>query len=142
MLTLELVKVWLPHFIYIIYCSYSLYSWKLLKNLPVSILSFMNNGFLVAQNKSLTVSNSLLFCSYQITLSFLERFRLMMEYGKIEVFHFFRSHGVFNPPLLDLSSIRGPILCPKNIWRYLDTFLTRNYSSNNTLTLMQIKLSL
>ena len=88
-------------------------------NIPVSILAFVDDGLLVAQNKSLTISNSLLFCSYQITLSLLERFRLMIEYEKTEVFHFSRSYGVYNSPSLDLSSIRGLILCLKNTWRYL-----------------------
>ena len=88
-------------------------------NIPVSILLFVDNGLLVAQNKSLTISNFLLFCSYQITLSLLERFRLMIKHGKTEVFHFSRLHRVFNPLLLDLSSIGGSILHSKNIQRYL-----------------------
>jgi len=84
-------------------------------NIPVSILSFVDDGLLVAQNKSLTISNSLLLYSYQITSSLSERFKLMIEYGKTEVFHFSRLYGVFNPSLLDLSSIRGLLLCPKNM---------------------------
>jgi len=111
-------------------------------NIPVSILAFVDDGLLVAQNKSLTISNSLLFYSYQITLSLLERSRLMMEYKKTEVFHFSRLYGVFNPSLLDLSSIGGLILCFKNTWRYLGYILTENYSSDNILTFMQIKLFL
>ena len=43
----------------------------------------------------------------------------MIEHSKTEVFHFNRSHGSFNPPSLDLSSIGGPILHPKNSWKYL-----------------------
>ena len=74
----------------------------------------MDNGLFVVQNKSLSVSNSLLFCSYQIILSLLERFELMIEHGKTKVFHFSRLHRVFDPSLLDLSSIGGLILCPKN----------------------------
>jgi len=41
---------------------------KILK-IPVSILSFMDDGLFIAQNKSLTVSNSILFCSYNIVSS-------------------------------------------------------------------------
>ena len=48
---------------------------KILK-ISISFLSFVNNSLLVAQNKSLSVSNSLLFCSYQIVFSFLDRFGL------------------------------------------------------------------
>ena len=38
---------------------------------------------------------------------------LVMEHNKTEVFHFFRSHRVFTPPLLDLSSLGGPCLLSK-----------------------------
>ena len=82
---------------------------KILK-IPVSILSFVNNGLLVAQSKLLTISNSNLFCSYNIIFSILERFGLIMEHGKIEVFHFSRSHGLFNPPPLDLSTLESLVL--------------------------------
>jgi len=96
--------------------------------IPVSILSFVDNGLLMAQSKFLTISNSLLFCSYNITSSILGRFGLIMEYRKIEVFHFSRSHGVFDPPLLDLSVLGGPILYPKSIWKYLGFIFDRNLS--------------
>ena len=43
-------------------------------NIPVSILLFVDDSLFVAQNKLLTISNSLLFYSYQITSSLLERF--------------------------------------------------------------------
>ena len=89
------------------------------------ILSFVDDGLLVSQNKWLTVLNSFLFYSYQIISSPLERFGLRLEYGKTEVFHFSRSHGMFNPPPLDLSSIGGPILHPKNTWRYLGFIFDR-----------------
>ena len=35
------------------------------------------------------------------------------------MFHFSQSQGAFNPPPLDLSPIGGPILWPKDSWRYL-----------------------
>jgi len=35
------------------------------------------------------------------------------------MFHFSRSHGVLNPPPLDLMPLGGPILCPKSTWHYL-----------------------
>jgi len=86
---------------------------KILK-IPVSILSFVDDGLFVAQSKLLTILNSLLFYSYNITSSILERFGLIMEHGKTEIFYFSRSHGVFNPPLLDLSVLGGLILHPKS----------------------------
>jgi len=46
--------------------------------------------------------------------SLLMRFGLIVEHGKTEVFHFSKSQRTFNPPPLDLSTIEGPILLPKN----------------------------
>jgi len=94
-------------------------------NILVSILLFVDNSLLVAQNKSLTISNSLLLYSYQITSSLLERFGLIIEHRKTEVFHFSRLYEVFDSPLLDLSLIGGPILYPKNTWRYLEYIFDR-----------------
>jgi len=85
----------------------------------VSILFFINNSLLVAQSKSLIILNSFLFCSYNIVSSLLEKFGLILEYGKTEVFHFSRSCGVFNPPPLNLSVLEDPSLRPRNTWRYL-----------------------
>ena len=45
----------------------------------------------------------------------LDKFGLIVEHSKTEVFHFNRLYGFFNPPPLDLSSIGGPILTPKNL---------------------------
>jgi len=94
---------------------------KQLKNLKISvfIFSFVNNGLLVAQNKLLTVSNSFLFCSYHITSSFVKKFELIIEHRKMEVFHFSRLHGVFEPSPLDFSPLGSPILQPRNTWYYL-----------------------
>ena len=60
-----------------------------------------------------------LFCSYNVMSSLLSKFGLIIEHGKTDVFHFSRAHGVFNPPPLNLSSIRDPLLLPKDTWRYL-----------------------
>jgi len=85
---------------------------KFLK-IPISTLSFVDNGLLIAQRKSISISNSLLFCSYNIVFILLKKFRLIVEYTKIEVFHFSRLNGVFNPSSLDLSTLGGLILCSK-----------------------------
>jgi len=89
---------------------------KRLKNLkiPISILSFIDDGLIVAQNKSLDMSNAHLFCSYNVLSKLLDNFGLIIEHVKTEIFHFNRSHGIFNPPPLDLLPIGGPTLCPKN----------------------------
>jgi len=82
---------------------------KFLK-IPVSILSFVNNGLFIAQNKSLVVSNLNLFCSYHIITFLLEKFGSIIEYGKTEVFHFSRLHSTFNPPPLGFIILGGPVL--------------------------------
>ena len=79
-------------------------------NLPISILSFIDDGLFIVQNKSFTISNSNLFCSYNILSKLLDSFGLLIKHSKTEIFHFNRSHGPFNPPPLDLSPLGGPIL--------------------------------
>jgi len=89
---------------------------KYLKHLkiPVSILSFINNGLFIVQSKSLTFLNSFLFHSYNVISFILDKFGLILEYGKMEVFHFSRLQGVFNSLSLDLSEIGSPVLKPKD----------------------------
>jgi len=55
-----------------------------------------------------------LYCSYNVISSLFIKFGLIMEYGKIEVFHFSRSYRVFDPPLLNLMLLGGYILHPKS----------------------------
>ena len=90
---------------------------KQLKNLkiPTFFLSFVNNSLLITQNKSLSISNSFLFCIYQIILSLLKKFGLKLEHNKTEIFHFLHSPSSFNPPSLNLSPLNSPILQPRNI---------------------------
>jgi len=97
---------------------------KHLKNLkiPISMLSFVDNGLIIAQDKSIDILNAHLFCSYNILSKLLVDFGLVIEQGKTEVFHFNRLHGIFNPPPLDLSLLGGPSLCPKDMWKYLGFF--------------------
>ena len=94
---------------------------KCLKNLniPVSIISFVDDGLIISQNKSIDISNSHLFCSYNVLTKLLDKFSLIIEHSKTEIFHFNRLHGFFNPPPLDLSTIRGLTLYPKDSWKYL-----------------------
>ena len=100
---------------------------KCLKNLkiPVSILSFVDNGLIIAQNKSFDVSNSQLVCSYNVLSTLLDSFGLVIEHSKTETFHFSRSQELFNPPPLDLSPLGGPILRPKDSWKYLGFIFDR-----------------
>ena len=98
-----------------------------LKNLkiPVSILYFVDNGLFITQSKSLTVSNSILFCNYNIVSSILDNFGLVLEHSKTKVFYFSRAQGVFNPSPLSLLDIGGLILKPEKIWKYLSFIFDR-----------------
>ena len=82
---------------------------KILK-IPILIISFVDSGLFISQNKSIPHSNINLFCSYNVILSLLMRFGLVVEHRKTKVFHLSRLHGAFNPPPLNLTAIRGPIL--------------------------------
>ena len=62
------------------------------------------------------VSNANLYCSYNIILSLLIKFGLIMEHRKTEVFHFSRSHRVFDPSPLDLMLLGGYVLHLKSTW--------------------------
>ena len=89
---------------------------KRAKNLKISVsfLLFVHNSLFISQEKSFEKMNFLLFCSYNVIYSLLNQFRLVIEYRKLEVFHFSRLHGPFNLSFLDLSYIEGPILYPKD----------------------------
>ena len=95
-------------------------------NIPVSLISFVDNGLIIAQNKSIDISNSHLFCNYNVLSNLLTKSGLMIEHSKTEVFHFNRSHKSFNLLPLDLSPIGGPILHPKNSWKYLRFIFDQN----------------
>jgi len=51
--------------------------------------------------------------------SLLTKCDLVIEHGKTDIFYFSRSHSSFNPPPLDLSPLGGPVLLPKDTWKYL-----------------------
>ena len=94
-------------------------------NIPVSLLSFVDDGLFISQNKSIDISYSQLFCSYNVLSGLLNKFGLNIEHSKTEMFHFNRSHGMLNPPPLDLSLIGEPVLHPKNSWKYLGFIFNR-----------------
>ena len=83
-----------------------------LKNLkiPISIISFVDNGLFISKSNSFDISNSCLFCSYNILTNLLEKFGLVVEHSKTEIFHFNRSYGALNSPPLNLTPLGGNIL--------------------------------
>ena len=66
--------------------------------------------------------NTNLFCSYNIASFLLSKFGLVVKHRKSKVFHFSRLHEIFNPPLLDLTPLGGPVLYSKNTWHYFRFF--------------------
>ena len=92
-----------------------------LKNLkiPTSFILFVDDSLFISQSNSIDISNSCLYCSYNILTNLLKKFGLVVKYSKTEIFHFNRSHGVFNLPPLNLSLLGGNILQPNNTWKYL-----------------------
>ena len=114
-------------------------------NIPVSIISFMDDGLFISQNKSFDISNSHLFCSYNVITKILNKFGLIIEHSKTKVFHFNRSHSFSNPPPLNLSPVGGSILTPKSSWKYLGFIFDRklsfhqhiNYYSNRAISMVK-----
>ena len=81
---------------------------------PILSVLYISLVFHILENYLKIFSNSFLFYSYNIVSFLLEKFSLILEHGKTEVFHFSRSYEAFNPPSLDLSVLGGPSLRPKN----------------------------
>jgi len=106
------------------------------KNLkiPVSLLSFVNDGFFISQEKSLEKNDSFLFCSYNIFSSLLNQFGLVIKHGKTEIFHF-SDHMDYSILSHLISLILEVLYCflkkPGNIW---DLFLIESFHFNNILT--------
>ena len=84
-------------------------------NISISFLSFIDNRLLISQEKSFEKTNTYLFCSYNIILSLLDQFGLIVKYRKSQVFYFSRSYKPFNPSSLNLSLLGGSCLQPKDI---------------------------
>jgi len=56
--------------------------------IPVSFLSFVDDGLFVSQEKSFEKTNLFLFCSYNIISSLLNQFGFVIKHEKTSVFHF------------------------------------------------------
>ena len=98
-----------------------------IKNLKISIsiLSFVDDGLFITQHKSISVSNTNLYCNYNVIFTLFMRFGLVVEHGKTKVFHFSRLHGAFNPPSLYLTLLGGSTLLSKITWWYLGFFFNQ-----------------
>jgi len=102
---------------------------RLKENIPTDILSFVDDGLLISQEKSYSLSSSFLLCSYNIMSKILINASLVMEHSKTELFHFTRACHPPNPSI-GLSSVGGPVISPKPIWRYLGFYFDRRLNFN------------
>jgi len=64
---------------------------NLKENILTDILSFVDDGLLISQEKSYSLSSFFLLCSYNIMSKILLDAGLIMEYNKTELFHFTRA---------------------------------------------------
>jgi len=85
---------------------------KCLKNLniPVSIISFVDDELFISQSKSFHTSNCCLFYSYNVMSNLLEKFGLIVEHSKTNIFHFNRSQSTFNSSPLNLTPLGETII--------------------------------
>ena len=112
---------------------------KILK-IPISILLFINDSLLLLQNKLFSIFNFYLFCSYNIVINLLSKFRFIVEHLKTEVFHFTRFQETFSIPLLStFLLLKDPSFVPRNCESTLDLFLIRNWLFINTLIFIPTK---
>jgi len=61
------------------------------EKISIDILSFVDNGLLISQEKSHDTFLSFLLCSYNIMSKILLDFGLVIEYNKSKMFYFMRS---------------------------------------------------
>jgi len=95
---------------------------------PILSSLYLSPLLYILEKRSFHISNSHLYCSYNILSKLLDSFGLVIEHSKTEIFHFSRSQGTFDPPPLDLSPLGGPILRPKDSWKYLGFIFDRKLS--------------
>jgi len=81
-------------------------------NLSTSILSFIDDSFLISQGKTYNTTLPELYSSYRVVIDLMVCFGLVMEYDKSEIFHFSKIYNNLNLEL-DLSAISTPTLKPK-----------------------------
>ena len=89
----------------------------------------MDDGLLISQEKSYSLSSSFLLCSYNIMSKILIDAGLVMEHSKTELFHFTRACHPPNPSI-DLSLVGGLVISPKPIWWYLGFYFDHRLNFN------------
>ena len=94
-------------YITLTFCIFKKQAKNLLISILILILSFIDDSFLISQEKSTAKSNTNLFCSYNIIFLLFNNFCLKIKYNKLEIFYFSRATRNFNPLLLDFSLLKS-----------------------------------
>ncbi|PPQ89845.1 hypothetical protein CVT25_007078 [Psilocybe cyanescens] len=91
------------------------------------LLSYVDDGTLVMQSKSLLDNCDALKRAYGVIFELFKKFGLTLEHDKSEVFHFDQSHSKDNPPVnLGYAPYTGVTpLKPKLYWQYLGFYFDR-----------------
>ncbi|KAJ3552026.1 hypothetical protein NP233_g12966 [Leucocoprinus birnbaumii] len=92
-----------------------------------NILSYVNDGTLIVQCKTLEDNLPPLHKVYRIMFNLFDAFRLVMEHNKSELFHFMHQCDDANPSIaldFQLFTEASP-LKPKTFWRYLGFYFDR-----------------
>ncbi|CAA7271389.1 unnamed protein product [Cyclocybe aegerita] len=95
--------------------------------LNTTLLSFVDDGTILAQSKQLDDNNVGLRKAYKIIYLLFVAFTLVLEHDKTELFHFSRRRDAYNPSLdLGYAPHTGATpLKPKTYWRYLGFYFDR-----------------
>ncbi|CAA7263688.1 unnamed protein product [Cyclocybe aegerita] len=95
--------------------------------LNTTLLSFVDDGTILAQSKQLDDNNVGLHKAYKIIYLLFVAFTLVLEHDKTELFHFSCRRDAYNPSLdLGYSPHTGATpLKPKTYWRYLGFYFDR-----------------
>ena len=86
-------------------------------SIPISVflLSFVDNSLFVSQEKSYEKSNAILYSGYNIVFSLFNKFGLVIEHNRSEIFYFSKSTKEANLSPLNLRPIKDTVIKPKNI---------------------------
>jgi hypothetical protein len=95
------------------------------QHLGCIILSYVDNGTIIIQSKSLSDNLVSLKDVYWAINDILLKFGLVLEHDKSEVFHFMRTRKDIPPPLALGNNI---LLTPKIYWCYLGFFFDKTLS--------------
>ena len=100
--------------------------------LDSTLISYVDDGTVIVQSKSLTDNCGVLSKAYSILFSLFTALGLALEHDKTEIFHFDRSRSRDNPPVdLGFAPYTGETpLKPKAYWRYLGFYFDRKLLFN------------